>query len=452
MRCNRLGKCWRAVLAIVLFAAINALATAQGLTLKGIAPGKMKSGPAMGKPCLDIWVSGVSAVPAGVYPYTYHSRITTSDNSLTSNKDISAFISFAPGRDELVQIQLTTLLNGVRFSNTLEGLGWIEFAGRSSQVENFWVPLPLILVPGIDPLDRYAAGGHGTFPIAEAWLRTQGYRTTLDPDPFNPAGGALNTYPTLSTLTYARNLDSFAIAASKLQAEASAALTSTFASKVIFIAHSKGSLVVRKYFVDYGTSSCKGALLIQGPHTGSVWAKYPNLGTYWAIGGDYTNLYPTYKSMRATGRGSARQYIYSPQNTELDALNNDLRSMPQDIPVQVAASLGYRTAFVHGEGSYLPDLLLNTQPGDRVVTYRSQTGSIFDPNTRQSEYVPAFAQHLPTTYTITSDHLSSMATQQTFSAAFAPFLAELETTGSSRGGGRRASIIFPQVANAVALH
>lgn len=86
---------------------LTSLAAAQGLRISSTSIGTMASGPYLNQPSLNIVVSGQSSLTNGVYPYSLSTRIVWNDAPGSPlNYSVSAFISFAQGRDELVQIPL----------------------------------------------------------------------------------------------------------------------------------------------------------------------------------------------------------------------------------------------------------------------------------------------------------------------------------------------------------
>lgn len=86
---------------------LTSLAAAQGLRISSTSIGTMASGPYLNQPSLNIVVSGQSSLANGVYPYSLSTRIVWNDAPGSPlYYSVNAFISFAQGRDELVQIPL----------------------------------------------------------------------------------------------------------------------------------------------------------------------------------------------------------------------------------------------------------------------------------------------------------------------------------------------------------
>lgn len=403
----------------------------QGVVINSLSAGSMLSGPNMGQPSLDIRVSGASAPTSGVHPYTFNCQLSADDGSTNVSRTIQAFIAFQRGRDELIQIPFSTI-TPQRFSSRIKVTGNLSFGGSSSFTETNYIPLPIVLVPGIDFLRTKPDGGDGTWTDLEGYLRSLDkyhYHLRSDDDPDNPVPGALVRYPTLSTLIYNRNVDGFTAAASKLKTEIDLVKATTYADKVLVIAHSKGTLVCRQYFANYGSSSIRAALLVQGPHTGSVLSKFTMLGNYFPVGGNYENLYPTYPSVESVTAKNNISYTYSPKNIELDALNNNLSSMPTDIPIWLGVTRSYNTHFIHRVNS-LTGPSGNKVHGDLVVPEFSQIGQTIDPATKMTVDVPAFENWnlngplINQNRHVAQSHITSMESAQFAEFVVQPFLIE----------------------------
>lgn len=385
----------------------------------------MRTG-SVGTPCLNIWVSGASTTPNGVHQYVFTYMIRSSDGRInTGSRTVSAFIAFQQGRDELVQIPFSILHAASRFTNNTRVSGFLSFASQVSQLELVDIPTPTILVPGIDPLVLLSNGGNGTFPVAEQQLRLRGYRTSNQPEPFDPNAANLTASPTLATLSYLRNYDNFAVGANALHSLVLDLKSKTYFDKVVLVGHSKGTLVIRKYLQDRGPASTKGAFLIQGPHSGSIWAVFPGNARF-LFGGNYTNLYPTYPSSFTFGVPNLN-YSYSPQNSELDALNNEIGSMPPSIPIQLGVTSSILTPYLrHADASFPAPFFFG---GDLIVPSFSQRGETINPSDGETRYLPAFYNYIQNAEMIRrpirANHMSSMSNVETFQGAVDGFLNDL---------------------------
>ena len=129
------------------------------------------------------------------------------------------------------------------------------------------VLLPTIIVPGINPENSRDMGGNGTFVQLESYLTNailpgtsgvvgDGYRTKA----------SYPQYPTLETLSYDRNRDSFAEGAFVLRNLVNQMLSSTWASRVNIVTHSKGGLVLRSYLMSTVAPPVHEAIFCQTPH------------------------------------------------------------------------------------------------------------------------------------------------------------------------------------------
>lgn len=338
------------------------------------------------------------------------------------------------------------------------------------------IPLPLIFVGGIDPAaalfgNPHVQGGNETFPQFEQWLNTRfetvfgtrsqypsGFKKSLcwlvnvdgNPVGFPVAPGSgtpdLPYYPTMHTLSFFgepvdRNTVGLSQGGEYLLAAVQTMLSRTYADKVNIIAHSKGCLLTRAMLENHPEMARKvrNAILIQGPHFGSVAASAPTAlpNVFPFIAGYppdvYRNLYPLWPYYKPTPDAKRWRHPAGFSNAELVDLNK--RSLPVDNNLNYTIFYTKRigTVFAQtgdtgvGNGPLFRDL-----GGDLVVPDFSQRGYRFDPNNKRTfqyyrtdpinNLLPSFvkiAKANKLKYTeIGSSHVASMSSEQTFRKAW----------------------------------
>ena len=232
--------------------------------------------------------------------------------------------------------------------------------------------LPVVLVPGIDPIS-HGQGGDESFPALEKFLveqtdactRGYGYQKNL------PG----TCYPTIHTLAYDRTNASFVAAADRLGGLIEGIRSLTYADKVNLVTHSKGGLVARYYLTHGGENRVNTFIATVPPNTGSVAATG---GMNNPLGNDLRNLYPLWAWFRQTPR---QKYIAIP-NLELQNLNKialpEIDRLGNLIHYAIFYTDAYATA---GTNTLFPyanqsiDVL-----GDRIVPKFSMLGYIPDFN------------------------------------------------------------------------
>ncbi len=248
--------------------------------------------------------------------------------------------------------------------------------------------LPTIFVPGIHPLEKvqplpnYDKLISGLVTNSESLLRDhdylgEGYTTDTQ-----------SAYPTLFTLDYDYNKDSFTQAAKRLARYVTLVLGKTYATKVNLIGYSKGGLVSRQYLVGNpdaglpaGDGNVRRLIMAVVPNLGAVASSWDYL-----YGNVYHNLYPVWPWVREDINDS---FDVKPENPQLTSLNS--RRLPdgvQYVSLYSKADSGTMVTRTRGRKEYQ----FTWDYGDGVVPAFSQLGLMVDPNNpdRAAQLLPGF--------------------------------------------------------------
>jgi hypothetical protein len=267
--------------------------------------------------------------------------------------------------------------------------------------------MPVIMVPGI----RVILGGspENAFTILKGKLVEQSASHLLSSGYLGQGyvlEAASASYPTIFTLYYHYNEDSFARAAARLRDQFASVKSKTYADKVNLIGYSKGGLVARQYVVENfceALESCAKtvAKLIMAavPNLGSLedaWlADYPQ-GRF--LGGRFLNLLPVWPWVR---ENSQQKFYVAPPNPQLSALN--AIPLPKGIEYTLlygkgnltpATRTGVRNWRIFQEGWLFE---YTYKLGDGVVPAFSVLGEKIDPNNPNDppQVLPGFEQICP---------------------------------------------------------
>jgi pimeloyl-ACP methyl ester carboxylesterase len=252
------------------------------------------------------------------------------------------------------------------------------------------VLLPTVIVPGIclhfevlgygctRPL-----GGDGTFPILEAELIDLS-RTTFGEDSRYRWDNVNVAYPTLFTLSYDRDFDSFFEGAQKLGALIAEIKSRTYADTVNLVTHSKGGLVARKFVVAHPNDVSK-LIMTAPPNVGSM---DPGILSH----NFYASLQPLWPWYR---KKATQQFkITQPEDRELAFMNRH-EHLPASIRYAIIFS---NSAAFTPFGIALTPFTQTVRPpsigltgGDSIVPGFSAIGLILDPNDNTAKRIEAFA-------------------------------------------------------------
>ena len=236
------------------------------------------------------------------------------------------------------------------------------------------VLLPVVIVPGINPLAFYDGniyGGDGTFPQLETFLRQESQNYIASKNAFGDGYSLIKdapNYPTLNTLEYDRNNATLSEGASALATLIANIKSATYAAVVNIVTHSKGGLVARRYVVDDQQLTVRHLIMTAPPNAGAVLAE-----TYGAKIEGYMNLRPVWKWFRSTAKLN-RKFADVSFNPELRLLNNI--PVPQNVLYTILYSNSLNTdAALTNDSHEIVSL-----PGDSIVTALSALGRIQDMN------------------------------------------------------------------------
>ena len=257
------------------------------------------------------------------------------------------------------------------------------------------VLLPVVLIPGI----LNGQGGDGTYASLETYLKSSinvpgsgyvgsPYALRSYPNPDVPCGSLRTNdeaYPTLYTLNYDTDQDSFSDGATALDICIANARALTWADNVNLIGHSKGGLVGRRYLENLSTPLVHQFIMAETPNEGALKAAWQQI-----IGEWLQDLLPMWPWIRGSKR---QQFTVDPPNPELAQLNND-----GTLPTNVDYTILYST-YTNRTQITKTGLFFNYAPGDTVVPEFSQLARLYDPNNpsdncawspEECPWVPAF--------------------------------------------------------------
>ena len=291
----------------------------------------------------------------------------------------------------------------VRLSATLDS------GVKAETSAQFFLLLPVILIPGIDPGGGLTSmGGRGTFSELENYLQTQsdiqihnhtpslfgqGYRVA-------PGYSPIPGYYTVFTLRYNRNQDSFVQGAAALSNLITSVMSGTYAAKVNIATHSKGGLVARQYVVGSKGMTVNRLIMCQPPNLGSAWAVLDGFA-----GENYSIMYPLWNWLSI----GWPYYDFHPSNN-LDLMRLNAQPLPKLPAAQAytiiwsntwktpitSSGIGRSTEIGYGNG-------------DLIVPDFSQLGKMFDPNhpNEPTPYIPAFRNVEIYTRMIPGNHVAN---------------------------------------------
>jgi pimeloyl-ACP methyl ester carboxylesterase len=268
---------------------------------------------------------------------------------------------------------------------------------EASDQKRVAILLPVIIVPGILSSPEAFSILKGSlveksaFDLLSSGYLGQGYAL----------GTASSSYPTIFTLNYDYNGDSFARAASRLRDQFASVKSKTYADKVNLIGYSKGGLVARQYLVgNPGEGLESGAKTVAR----MIMAVVPNLGSLEAAwekvlpGGRFLNLSPVWPWVRENNQ---QYFRVAPPNPQLSALNAiplpkgiDYTLLYSESDPTVATRTGIRNWRRFNEGRLYE---YTYEPGDGVVPAFSILGEEIDPNNPNNppQVLPGFEQVCP---------------------------------------------------------
>ena len=239
------------------------------------------------------------------------------------------------------------------------------------------VLLPVVIVPGI----LNGKGGDGIYPKLEEFLASTSAAEYGDDCAYAVQSGSA-AYPTVYTLAYATNTDSFAVGAQHLRDLLQGSVfTKTYASRVNLLTQSKGGLVARQFlrWTD-GQASVSRLIMCAPPNLGSVWARLEYL---WQTRPDkqvsgWANLYPTWPWFRSKASGL---FKVQPQNRELATLDDVSEPLPSSIPYTIIYSDSEPTPDTYSKWALvLGQDPCTYSPGDGIVPAESALGVWRDRN------------------------------------------------------------------------
>ena len=313
-----------------------------------------------------------------------------------SNSDQSPFIF------DFKKLNVPRFKKNQRFSVTAKVT--IDGNEYAQDKKDMVIWLPTVLVPGIVGAANFTgnpdhpAGGDGTFPDTEVALKQKSLQFITDNhcigEPyslFSPSPENTFVYPTLSTLAYDRDNDSFAVGAAKLTGWITRVKLYTWADKVNIVTHSKGGLVARAYLQYQGNPAIlpESATMVNRlimtvpPNTGSIEAKLDLISYAAASNGglvDLSNLYPLWKTYRVYPFQNF--IIWGRSNSELASLDGNDMNLPSTVSYTIIYSEKEPTpeTFTAKEFVVRNIPYVGVTVGDGVVPYYSQRGLIYDPN------------------------------------------------------------------------
>jgi probable HAF family extracellular repeat protein len=236
--------------------------------------------------------------------------------------------------------------------------------------------LPVVLIPGISPVPAIATGGDGTFPNMERFLKSKSKAVLqsrgLLGSPYALRSDPSIHYPTIYTLSYFQNQDSFKTGAKDLVQLINTIGAKTYADAVNLVGHSKGSLVGRQFVVSNPQVIVPNLIMCAPPNAGSAWASFYS---------EYTDLTPTWPWFRIE-----QPLPYTPSdNPELTALNQ--------IPLPATTNYTILYSSSHPTLAFETGLRAQLSPGDEIVPAFSALGKLPDPNHPGAapSVIPAFA-------------------------------------------------------------
>jgi hypothetical protein len=258
------------------------------------------------------------------------------------------------------------------------------------------VLLPVVIVPGIGI-------GDGRFPRLEDFLATAIGNGILDQA--YALQGDSTGYPTLFTLSYDRNHDSFLNGALKLSTLIGQINSLTYADSVNLLTHSKGALVARAFVSEMsGPIPVSQLIMAEPPNLGALSAAWTTILPRSIV--NLSNLVPTWPWHQRT---SSLPFEEIPPNPELDKLNE--LQMPQGPIYTLLYSTSNPTYWT--ETGRRRHRTFSDVSGDGVVTAFSMLGLKPNPNdpSQPPVLIPAFQSLSINAIEIDGPHLSYLQQQ-----------------------------------------
>jgi probable HAF family extracellular repeat protein len=300
-----------------------------------------------------------------------------STTNLSINESIEINLANFDGQGHAVPRFTSDIVAGI----TCQAGGPGEANGSASR--KLAILLPVVILPGLSPVDTDATGGDGSNPGLEKYLKSQSkallQAKSFLGSPFAVSSDGTISYPTIYTLNYRLNIDDFATAAKKLDQLITGTIQSrTYASAVNLVGHSKGCLVGRQYMVSTPSVVVPRFIMCAPPNLGSVWAVLHNFGE------NLSNLTPVWPWERSN---PGKPYQPS-NNPQLEALNQI--PLPSTTSYTIVYSTTYPTSYLETD---FGGPRLQFKVGDLIVPAFSALGELPDPNHphQAPTLIPAFA-------------------------------------------------------------